>query len=353
MNHREETEDRIAALVDAADLDALIRLVDALCSSHEWASVLRTRDACRSATRTGRQVWPIATLCEYRLALHAPAEWACSVVAEDASRFSIGPLTEVIAQNHTWSELRDLLPIGPQRELVAHERTIRGDRVDDEEISGVILDIPTELFDWEPKYPVAIYSDEGVRADAPYDSWNHDWLEIAATDDRITEVDDDETDFALRSLVEPWTAASSGRARCIVVEGDLETLVSALGRTSVRVAALTPNQALQWLAWCGASAGSHGRRRGAAAGRFNTWWMVTALAGWSSDWDDLRSTNELPRKLGQQVGQFEWYRIDLEQRHSYELSLVAVDRNEGLTIALCAHDDPMERTVVGPIDQRP
>jgi hypothetical protein len=81
--------------------------------------------------------------------------------------------------------------------------------------------------------------------------------------------------------------------------------------------------------------------------------MVTALAGWSSDWDDLRSTNELPRKLGQQVGQFEWYRIDLEQRHSYELSLVAVDRNEGLTIALCAHDDPMERTVVGPIDQRP
>jgi Iap family predicted aminopeptidase len=41
------------------------------------------------------------------------------------------------------------------------------------------------------------------------------------------------------------------------------------------------------------------------------------------------------------VDQVDWYRIDLEQRHSYELSLVAVDRDEGLTIALLAHDDPM------------
>lgn len=334
-------EDRITALVDAADLDGLIRQVDSLCSSRNWAGVLRTRDACRSATRTGRQVWPIATLCEYRLALHAPAEWACRVVDDEASRFSIGPLTEVIAQNHTWSELRDLLPFGPQRELVAHERIIRGDRVDSEDVSGTVLDIPTELFDWEPQYPLAIYSDDGIRADAPYDNWTHDWFEVSASDGAITEVDDDETESALRSLVEPWTSASTGRARCTVVEGDLRALVAALGRPSVRASGLTTHRALQWLAWCGSSAGSHGRRRGAAAGRFNTWWIAAALVGWSSDWDDLRSTNELPRELGRRLGRLEWYRIDVEERHSYELSLAVVDHEEKLVIGLFAHDDPM------------
>jgi len=341
MNEHDDGEDRITALVDAADLDALIRLVDSLCSSRDWSRVLRTRDACRSATRTGRQVWPIATLCEYRLALHAPAEWASKVVDDEASRFSIGPLTEVIAQNHTWYELRDLLPFGPQRELVAHERIIRGDRVDEEEVTGAVLDIPTNLFDWEPQYPLAQYSDDGIRADAPYDNWAHDWFETSASDGTITDVDDDETDSALRSLVEPWTSASTGRAHCIVVEGGLDTLVAALGRDTVRASTLTPQEALQWLAWCGASAGSHGRRRGAAAGRFSTWWMVAALAGWSADWDDLRSTNELPRELARTVGEFTWYRIDLGERHSFELSLVAVDPAEDLTIGLFAHDDPM------------
>lgn len=341
MSHLDEAEDRIASLVDAADLDGLIRLVDSLCSSRDWASVLRTRDACRSATRTGRQVWPIATLCEYRLALHAPAEWACRVVDDEASRFSIGPLTEVIAQSHTWAELRDLLPFGPQRELVAHERIIRGDRVDNDEVSGAVLDIPTDLLDWEPQYPLATYSDDGVRVDAPYDNWIHDWFDISAADDPITEVDDDETDSALRSLVEPWTSASTGRARCIVVEGGLATLVAALGRQSVRASVLTPHQALQWLAWCGASAGSHGRRRGAAAGRFNTWWMASALAGLSSDWDDLRPTYELPRELGRKVGHFEWFRLDLEERHSYELNLAAIDHEEKIVFGLFAHDDPM------------
>lgn len=341
MNEHDEIDERITSLVDSADLDELIRLVDSLSGSRDWASVLRTRDACRSALRTGRQVWPIATLCEYRLALHAPAEWAYRVVDDEASRFSIGPLTEVIAQDHTWSELRDLLPFGPQRELVAHERIIRGDRVDEGDVTGGVLDIPTDLFEWEPQYPLAKYSDDGVRADAPYDFWTHDWFETSATSGTITEVDDEETESALRSLVEPWTSASTGRAVCIIVEGDLGTLAAALGRQSVRASVLTPHQALQWLAWCGASAGSHGRRRGAAAGRFNTWWIAAALSGFSSEWDDLRETNELPRELGQRIVEFEWYRIDLGGRHSYELSLVAVNHEEELAIGLFAHDDPM------------
>jgi hypothetical protein len=341
MNAHDEIEERITALVDASDLDDLIRLVDSLCSSRDWAHVLRTRDACRSAVRTGRQVWPIATLCEYRLALHAPAEWAHRVVDDEASRFSIGPLTEVIAQNHSWSELRGLLPFGPQRDLIAHERIIRGDRVGREDVTGDVLDIPTDVFDWEPQYPLAMYSDDGIRADAPYDDWTHDWFEAAAANGPVTEVDDEETESALRSLVEPWTSASSGRARCIVVEGDLGTLAAALGRQSIRASALTPHQALQWLAWCGASSGSHGRRRGAAAGRFNTWWIAAALSGSTARWDEWRDIGALPRELGSSIGRLEWYRIEGTERHSYELNLVAVDCEEELAIGLLAHDDPI------------
>jgi hypothetical protein len=341
VNNQFEGDDRITSLVDAADLDSLVRLVDSLCSSRDWANVLRTRDTCRSAIRTGRQVWPIATLCEYRLALHAPAEWACQVLVDEASRFSIGPLTEVIAQNHIWSDLRAYLPLGPHREIVAHERIIRGDTVSDEEISATVLDIPSKLFDWEPSYPVAIYSDDGVQADAPYDSWTHEWVEISADENKATQVDDEDTESALRSLVEPWTAASSGRARCIVAEGNLGPLVNTLGRQSVRVTDLTSRQALQWLAWCGASAGSHGRRRGAAAGRFNTWWLLAALVGLSSEWDELRSSKELPDELGRDVERLRWYRLDLGERHSFELSLAAIDEDEGLVFGLFAHDDPV------------
>ena len=49
----------------------------------------------------------MATLAEYRLALRAPAEWAAPMIADGAGLFTIGPLTEVIAQEHSWQELAD------------------------------------------------------------------------------------------------------------------------------------------------------------------------------------------------------------------------------------------------------
>lgn len=329
----------IETLVDRADLDGLVRAVDGMCASRSWSDVLRTRDLCRSATRSGRQVWPIATLCEYRLALHASAEWACRVLDDEVSRFSIGPLTEVIAQSHTWEELRDLLPPGPQREIVAHERLIRGETIDGD-IGTQVLDIPITLSDWEPQYRVATYSDSGIDAPCPSDDWSHDWVEMTAGADEIIEIDDEGTESALRELVSPWTAASSGRARTVIVEGGIHELAAALNRPLVRIAALTPSEALGWIAWCGASSGSHGRRRGAAAGRFNTWWMLAALAGLDSSWDALRSADRLSHELGEAARTFSWYRIDLGQRHSYELSLAAVDDHEGIAFGLFAYDDP-------------
>ena len=86
-------DDDLDALVDRADLDGLVRLIDARCASRDWDGLMRVRSRCRAATKTGRQVWPAATLAEYRIALLAPAESACSVLGEDGGRFTIGPLT--------------------------------------------------------------------------------------------------------------------------------------------------------------------------------------------------------------------------------------------------------------------
>jgi len=63
------------ALIQRGDLDGLIRMIDDRCSTHDWAGVLRVRDDSRRAVETGRQLWPAATLAEYRLALLADPEY--------------------------------------------------------------------------------------------------------------------------------------------------------------------------------------------------------------------------------------------------------------------------------------
>ncbi len=331
----------IESLIDRVDLDGLIRLIDGFCTSRNWSDILKTRDLCRSATRTGRQVWPIATLCEYRLALLAPPSWSCQVVDNDVSRFSIGPLTEVLAQNHTWSEVRDLLSPGPHREIVAHERALRGDIIEDTIDSHSVLDLPFDLAPWEPEYPRALYSEDGVVAPCPCDTWVHEWVDVGAASAPVIAIDDDDTTAALRSLVEPWTSASMGRAECTIVEGRLDALASSLSLPALRVSEVSTDQALQWLAWCGASGGSHGRRRGSAAGRFNCWWLLAALAGLGDDWDTLQGAGRLAPVLGEATTSLTWYRVDLGRRHSYELSLAAVNLEENLVFGLFAHDDPL------------
>ena len=91
-------------VIHRADLDGLVRMVDTLCAGTEWSSLLELRNRSRDAVSTGRQLWPAATLAEYRLALWAPADWAARVLDEDSGRFTIGPLTEVVAEHHTWAE---------------------------------------------------------------------------------------------------------------------------------------------------------------------------------------------------------------------------------------------------------
>src|SRR4051812_34843352 len=145
-------------LVDLGDLDELVRQVDRLADAGDWHGLLDLRDRCRRALERGRQLWPAASLAEYRLALDAPGKWAASMLRPDAGRFALGPLSEVTASSHTWSELAPYVPPTPQASIAAQERVVRGeDLTDDERADRQVVEIPWVLQPWEPRSPVAEY----------------------------------------------------------------------------------------------------------------------------------------------------------------------------------------------------
>lgn len=342
-------DDDLDPLIARADLDGLVRLIDSRCATRDWEGLLRVRDRSRFALETGRQLWPAATLAEYRIALHAPAEWAARVLDEDGGRFSIGPLTEVVAQNHSWSELADLLPEGPRRSFVAHERVLRGEVVRPSLGDGSVLDIPLELQAWEPAYALPTYSDHGIDNPCPADIWAHVWMDTQPTNDQLEQLDDPDIESAFRSLVEPWTTSSNGRAETMVVAGEPADALHALGIGRAKLTRITGGQALKWLAWCGASGGAHGRRRGGALGRFGVWWMLAAIGGFIDEWDDLMRNGQLGNECGDVVTSFEWYRFDDGSHSGHELSLIAHETGDDqtsddetgpLSIVLLARDHP-------------
>jgi hypothetical protein len=326
-----EPDPALDRLVHSADLDALVRLIDDRTSNGDWAGLLRIRDRARHAVASGRQLWPAATLAEYRLALLATPEFVATVLDESdgmSGRFTIGPLTEVAAQHHTWLELEPALDGGPRAALVAHERVLRGDAVDADDLAPV-LDIPTELQPWEPAYPLATYSDVGAEFPAPdlSDSWEAIDLDGGA------EVLDDEVGLAVRQLVEPWVTSSNGRAEVICVEGDVGDALGALGLRRARIAPLEPAEAIAWIAWAGASGGAHGRRRGAASGRFGAWWLLGALGDLLDEWPVD------PDELGELAHDLTWYRWNaFEPAMGWTLQLAVEDADEGVAWAINALD---------------
>src|SRR5207245_11105617 len=88
----------------------------------------------------------------------------------------------------------------------------------------------------------------------------------------------------LTELAGAWTNESNGRAEAVSVTGTALQAVRALGAPAVRVVELTAAEALAAMAWTAASGGAHGRRRGAAAGRFAIWWALAALGGVVDEW---------------------------------------------------------------------
>ena len=67
-------------LVELADLDELVRQIDRLCDDDDWDGLVDLRDRCRAALERGKQLWPAASLAEYRLALDAPGSFAGQVL---------------------------------------------------------------------------------------------------------------------------------------------------------------------------------------------------------------------------------------------------------------------------------
>ncbi len=324
-------DDVLDTLIHRADLDGLVRLVDELTAAGDWARLRRLRDAARHALGTGRQLWPAATHAEYRLALLAPAEWAAGVLDESSGRFTIGPLTEVVAQHHTWAELAPLLEPGPRAAVVAHERVLRGESIEATSVAELpnTLDLPYELAPWEPRYALADYRADGAEFAAPELPTGLAELALPANVDGAL-VDDELVELAVRQLVEPWTASSDGRADLVTVEGDMATAVRALGITAARAVELAPVDALTWLAWAGASGGAHGRRRGAAAGRFGALWLVAALGDILDDW---------PQAIGDAVAGLRWWWWDAhEPVTGWQLQLTVEDPAEGVAWAISARD---------------
>lgn len=323
-------------LIDRNDLDGLIRHIDQLVDSERWTDLVGLAEAARAAHQSGRQLWPAAVHAEHRLALSGPAAVAAPVVAEATGRFSIGPLTEVFASTHSWGESADHLPPGPVRALVAYERVLRGEDLRlDRSIDTSVFDLPLRLEAWESAYPLPTYESwRGIFPTPPVP----ELVPVDLSDDGGgRQLADPAATTALLDLVTPWTAESNGRADAIAVQGDVTDAIAALGVPGARLARITADHALAILAWAGASGGAHGRRRGMAAGRFNAWWTVAALAGAIEDWP-------LPaQEFGEIVADLAWYAWDTDEPPlGWSFRIAAVDAAEGLAWAAMANDSRLD-----------
>lgn len=332
MNDIEEGRgDQIATLVHRADLDGLIRLIDELTTERDFTALRRVRESARSAVATGRQLWPVATLAEYRIALRAPAAEAVGVIDDLAGRFTIGPLSEVIAQDHTWRELAPLLDTEPVACSIAHERALRGEMIDTDSLRRFpeALDIPAVIQPWEPIYAVATYRDDGAEFPAPPVPVADTDIECISGAERL----DDDVEQAVRQLLEAWTVSSNGHAEVVCVNGSVAEALGALGVRRARLAPITGAAALALLAWAGASGGAHGRRRGAAIGRYGAWWVLGALADVLDDWPVA------PDLLGATLADLDWWWWDAaEPLTGWNLNLAVMDRRDRVAWAIRASD---------------
>ena len=322
---------QLTELVEAGDLNGLLRAVDVLCGDRRWEDLVDLADSCDAAVERGKQLWPIAAHIDYRIALEAPGDYAAEVLNPEVGRFAHGPLTEVAASTHTWAELAPYIDVPQEAAYVAQERVMRGERLEgDGRAHPEVLELPLVLEPWEPTYALAKYLPHTVEVAEPWDPRAPMEPMKRAQGDEL-----DEQDFmhALLDLVQPWTGESNGAARAVVVEGPVEVAISAVTMGEVLVGPLTGEEALQRIAWTAASGGAHGRRRGAALGRSMTWYFASLLAdlAWPVD----------PTELGRQVDRLHWHRFEEvqdEQQEGWFARLAIEDPDNGWSAALNASD---------------
>lgn len=323
-------------LVERADVDGLLRHIETLCELGDWDGLRVLRDRCLGASSTGRQLWPVSAHAEHRIALQADPAHAGAIVSEATGRFSIGPLSEVVASVNDWASLSPHLAPGPVRALVAYERVLRGEDLrGDRTIDTSVYDLPLVLQRWEPSYPLATYETwRGIFAPpSPLPSLRP----VVLPFEEARLAGDPLTNDALNELTRPWTTDSNGRADAVTVAGDALDAIAALGVAEARIAPISSQQALEIMAWTAASGGAHGRRRGMAAGRFTAWWTMASLAGLADDWPLD------PDDLGEAIDELAFYAWDAnEPIMGWSFRLAVVDPERGLSWAAMANDERLE-----------
>jgi hypothetical protein len=112
--------------------------------------------------------------------------------------------------------------------------------------------------------------------------------------------------------------------------------VAVLGHGEVSWREVPYADALCRLAWAGASGGAHGRRRGAAAGRFSTWWALAALTGLAAPDDEWPPP---AAELGEAAASLRWAVWSPPgPRLGWSLHLAVEDPEDGLAWAIGATD---------------
>jgi hypothetical protein len=233
-------------------------------------------------------------------------------------RFGLGPLTEVVAQRHTFGELAPhldatLLPV------VAQERVLRGEDLrDDERAHGASDDPPLVLQPFEPAYVLPEYraterldgavpdpseptadrasqatSGWGPLPDAPSSAVAPGAVPAPGAapapgaEPRSTAGPSGAPTRLVRALedvVAPWSAQSAGEVTVAALRGSTDdacraVLAAAPSAAGVVRGPITTAELLRLIAHAGASGGVHGRRRGGAAGRSLAWWVVRCATG--------------------------------------------------------------------------
>lgn len=334
-------DDLVEALA-RGDLDELVRHADRLAAREDWDTLTWLRDRCAAAAEeSGRQLWAVAHFADYRIALDAPAALAASVITPGAGRFALGPLSEVVAQNHRFDELADHLDAAV-RPVVAHERVLRGELLDESELAALVdAGFPGEIQPWEPGYLLPTYrafdrldGGEDLDADrdlgAPAPSTDAAPPEVAAG---WIGVDDARARLAkaLEELVAPWVEASDGSSRVVVAPAPATAVLAELEAAARPIERIGVAAAMRHMAFAAASGGVHGRRRGAAAGRSAAWWVASSATGLSLEPD--------PEELEYRLETLHWSRLAPPRRPAaWQLGLVIEDRTEGWTAVIDAYD---------------